>query len=52
MESSTLEGIAAKLKQCASALPIGATSVFGHTPKKIKETRKVLSDLIIQDKEG
>ncbi|KAK9989340.1 hypothetical protein SO802_029579 [Lithocarpus litseifolius] len=45
-------GIAAKIKQCASALTNWSNLVFGHTTKKIMEKKKVLSNLIIQDMEG
>ena len=52
MEPSTPRGIATKIKQCASALTSWSNSVFGHTTKKIKEKKKVLSNLIVQDTEG
>lgn len=52
MEPSTPEGIATKIKQCAFALTNWSNSAFGHTTKKIKEKKKVLNNLIVQDREG
>lgn len=52
MEPSMPGGIAVKIKQCAFALTSWSNLVFGHTTKKIKEKKKVLSNLIVQDTEG
>ena len=52
LDSSTLGGIADGLKRCANALTAWSNAVFGHTPKKIQQKKKALSELTKQDRKG
>ena len=45
-------GLAARLKQCSSALSSWSMGVYGHIPKKIEEKKKYLQKLTVQDRGG
>ena len=51
-DMNTPEGMACGLKLCASELASWNSSTIGQIPKLIWEKRKMLSNLIVQDKDG
>ncbi|KAL0002042.1 hypothetical protein SO802_015823 [Lithocarpus litseifolius] len=50
--STTPEGVASNLQQCANALASWNQNVVGNIPKKIAEKRRVINSITTEDRQG